>query len=703
MSDLTKLDTALFQALRAWEEDRTAADDDGISVTLRFEGELAPVEALGFDTMSVFEDQALGVIRFRDIEAIAALPNVLSIAAGRPPRKLLLDAVYDGRVRASSKANVGTDGLWHITDAGAEWTATADATGAGVVIAVLDTGIDYTHPMFLETLAPKKKTRILRIWDQGLPPASESECPDGALLLDPTKRYGVEYKEAAINDALNGVKKILHKDCDGHGTHVAGIAAGGTRFPPGGDAARVGVAPEAALIVVKLLDGPEKIRYRTAAGFGAEVGWNAQFRDAVLYCLRVARGMTPKRPIVINTSFGDATLPGDGLDENARWLDALLDPTKPEDKDHFPNGAIVVRAAGNEGDLMADRLTATVKVPASGEVTVPLALVDGRKGHSTRWTNCKRVVHKPSVEVNFWYRVPAGAVKFAVKLPHQTAFGSEVAAGGKLEQGFRIDAGPPKKVTILAPPTALSPAMHRFTLIHRADSAVPHPSGGTVHRHNVDLIVEPKVSGSTVSYAAGTYEVLIKAPAGTEIFVMGEIEEWGHVFVHFQLGKPLPAGVVLTNDSSATDTLGRHAIAVAAYDDDNRRIADFSSRGPLRDFSNPAGSKPRIGTKPELAAPGFEVESAESIHIEKPAVTPSGRSGIRFTPKSGTSMASPFVAGVVALLLDKKPTLTAAQVRTALTTGAAGRPGEGPKPADPGYANAFGSGMVDALKSHTSI
>lgn len=78
-----KLDTGLILALRAYEESRSADDADAaISVNLRFQGDLAPIEALGFEVHSVVKDQALGVIRFLDIGEVAAHPNVLRISAG---------------------------------------------------------------------------------------------------------------------------------------------------------------------------------------------------------------------------------------------------------------------------------------------------------------------------------------------------------------------------------------------------------------------------------------------------------------------------------------------------------------------------------------------------------------------------------------------------------------------------------------------
>jgi hypothetical protein len=85
-SDLSdKLDIGLIMALRAYEESsETGFEDDAISVGLRFEGDLHAIEALGFETHSVSEQEARGMVRFKDVRKIAAHPGVLRISAGRP-------------------------------------------------------------------------------------------------------------------------------------------------------------------------------------------------------------------------------------------------------------------------------------------------------------------------------------------------------------------------------------------------------------------------------------------------------------------------------------------------------------------------------------------------------------------------------------------------------------------------------------------
>lgn len=700
MTNVEKLDSGLLIALRAFEEERAAGrgiEEDGISVSLRFQGDLASIEAAGFETMAVYDGGlATGTIRFLDVPAIAGHPDVVFIAAGRRPRKDLERAAPDVLARASTKANVGTDGVWHVTKTGTDWHSLTDGTGAGVIVAIIDTGIDYTHPMFMSALSPDRKTRILRIWDQGLQPTKLDDCPDGALLQDPTKRYGVEYKQQAINDALKTTspKPILHKDCDGHGTHVAGIAAGGRIFPGAGNASRVGIAPEADILVVKYLDvSDDDIRYRTATTFGAKVGWSNRFKDAVLYCLRIARTSNPKKAIVINMSLGDASMPGDGLDEDSAWLDGVLDPSKTEDATHVPAGAIAVKAMGNDGDL-DDRLTAKITVPAGAtEITVPLKLIDGRGGVEKDWRRCKKDVHKPSIDVHFWYRANA-AIQFALSVPNQGTFSADVGVGGKVEKGFSEVAGTPPTVK----PEDFKPGFHRFSLVHENPGPVQHSPTVTATRHHITLSVYPKETALGISYATGTYQVRIKAPAGTVIYALCSEESWGGLTVSFRWPKPDPANVEVTNLSSAVDTYGRNVITVASYQITAHRIADSSSRGPLRDFTDPP--KGPIASKPDLAAPGVKIRSAESAHGEVPPVDPDEVDGVRFVPMSGTSMASPVVAGVVALLLDKKPALNITQVRSLLTDAALTRQGGDPPFGHPDYKPAFGDGMVHALESH---
>ena len=105
---------------------------------------------------------------------------------------------------------------------------------------IIDSGIDYTHDDFR---TPDGKSRILYIWDQT--DTSNKFPPHGFI-------YGSEYDNAQLNKALNSefpFDIVPPMDFIGHGTAVAGIAAGNGRASRG---QVKGVAPEASIIVVKL-------------------------------------------------------------------------------------------------------------------------------------------------------------------------------------------------------------------------------------------------------------------------------------------------------------------------------------------------------------------------------------------------------------------------------------------------------------------
>lgn len=120
-------------------------------------------------------------------------------------------------------------------------------TGKGTVIAFIDTGIDYTNPVFRN---PDGSSRILAIWDQtiqdGIPPAGFE--------------YGTEYGREEINRALqneNPYSIVPSRDENGHGTAIASIAAGsridgGTTF--------LGAAPQADILVIKLKECKKYLR-----------------------------------------------------------------------------------------------------------------------------------------------------------------------------------------------------------------------------------------------------------------------------------------------------------------------------------------------------------------------------------------------------------------------------------------------------------
>lgn len=118
--------------------------------------------------------------------------------------------------------------------------------GNGVVIGIIDTGIDYTNSVFQYE---DGSTRIQRIWDQSI----EGNPPEGF-------NYGSEYSKEEINQAIQDPDPysiVPSRDENGHGTSLAGIAAG---YDRSGANEYIGGAPDAEIYVVKLKPASDYLR-----------------------------------------------------------------------------------------------------------------------------------------------------------------------------------------------------------------------------------------------------------------------------------------------------------------------------------------------------------------------------------------------------------------------------------------------------------
>lgn len=197
--------------------------------------------------------------------------------------------------------------------------------GRGVLLAVLDSGITWDLEVFRKA---DGSTRIRYLWDQTVSEETASmrygKMPDGFSL-------GTEYTAEEINaalqmHALDRYRLIPSRDLSGHGTAVAGIAAGKSA-----DGLYTGAAPEAELIVVKLgLPGNSG---------GVEEGFprTTEILRGVTYALRKARQLN--MPLVINLSFGNSYGSHDGSSLLERFLDNASEIGK----------TVICVGSGNEG------------------------------------------------------------------------------------------------------------------------------------------------------------------------------------------------------------------------------------------------------------------------------------------------------------------------------------------------------------------
>lgn len=218
--------------------------------------------------------------------------------------------------------------------------------GSGVIVCIIDTGIDWSHGDFRDPADPAQ-SRILYIWDQTLSANKPGETT-------PYERnntnyyglnYGVEYSKAQIEDEIDGSPAgfVRQSDSTGHGTHVAGTAAGN-----GASMSTYkyeGMAPDADLLIIKS---------------GNHSFPNAYLIDALTYARQVASEQG--KPIVVNMSLGGHANAHDGTES----LDVAVD-------DFADIGRTVVIAAGNEGDN-AIHISGSIPSSSAADIyfTVPL-------------------------------------------------------------------------------------------------------------------------------------------------------------------------------------------------------------------------------------------------------------------------------------------------------------------------------------------
>ncbi|HUP89731.1 MAG TPA: S8 family serine peptidase, partial [Longimicrobiales bacterium] len=230
------------------------------------------------------------------------------------PHFKMFEAAREVRVQHDSSMKAIRADLVRRAQGGA-WTGT---TGRGVVVGVYDTGLDFNHDDFLDQAG---NTRVLSIWDQtvttGTPPA-------GFV-------YGTFCSRAAIQQTINtpGSTACPQQDSNGHGTHVAGTAAGdGSAVGIGGTPFQyAGVAPLADLVIVK-----------GGNGLFSESG----IVDGLVFLERQAKQLN--RPMVVNLSLGSQA----GAHDGSRLYETVVDSLSRA-------GFIVVFSAGNEGTNNTDK------------------------------------------------------------------------------------------------------------------------------------------------------------------------------------------------------------------------------------------------------------------------------------------------------------------------------------------------------------
>ena len=189
-----------------------------------------------------------------------------------------------------------------------------DYRGSGIIIGLVDTGIDYTHPVFVQA---NGVSRVTTIWDQG---DTGGTPPEGFA-------YGTEFGTDEI------AAGTAPKDENGHGTFLAGVAAGGVER----DEDFAGVAPLAELAVVKLKEAKAYLRDYYCIAPDAVVFSEADIMMGIRYLLDYAakRG----RPLVLCLGVASSLGSHRGTMPLSLYLNSLA----------YRPDVCLVTAVGNEG------------------------------------------------------------------------------------------------------------------------------------------------------------------------------------------------------------------------------------------------------------------------------------------------------------------------------------------------------------------
>lgn len=204
----------------------------------------------------------------------------------------------------------------------------ANLLGTGVIVGIIDTGIDYTNPVFQHS---DGTSRILSIWDQSID--SENQYPQ----LTFQAFFGTEYTTEQINQAIkseNPLQIVPSVDEIGHGTMLAGIAAGSENK----DNNFSGVAPDADIIIVKLKQAKKSITNLYSIPQEVPCYQENDIVWAMQYMVNRARAV--RRPISICIGLGTSQ----GAHDDTGFLDTMASITAD-----FPGVCISV-SAGNESN-----------------------------------------------------------------------------------------------------------------------------------------------------------------------------------------------------------------------------------------------------------------------------------------------------------------------------------------------------------------
>jgi len=457
------------------------------------------------------------------------------------------------------------------------YARTVKEKGKGVLVGVVDTGIDINHRAFAG--------RIIDYVDQ----------TTGARYVGPPLEHLVDPENQIFKLGTPASQTNLAepKDYDGHGTHVAGIAAG-AKLP---NYPFEGVAPKATLAIVKT-------SFETI-----------DIARAVKHIFDLADEL--QMPCVVNLSLGGHYGPHDGSGQIERVIDEQCN--KP--------GRIVVVSAGNEA---TDKIHAGTRFAPSGS--------DGAK---QRWVADFEMIART---VNGW-RISSAFVQV------WTPWEDEV------EITLRSPTG--KLYTPELNKDWQSDEQARYTVEYRRDNF-------SISADSAASFLIQTVDRSDVLRGGSVIVEEPDAEEGEQSIRVGRVHAWcGSGHARFTSGNERSHVVAMPGTAYSAITVASYATNKSWESLDGNQALEAVKLGDISYFSSPGPDRDDF-VKPEIAAPGQWIVAALSKDAIKSIPDEYIHKSKKFTAMQGTSMASPYVAGAVALMLEREPDLRWDEVKRRL-------------------------------------
>lgn len=506
-----ELDVGYDRENRTWELIVKYSGDLAGAVRERFpETELRELSG-GFGILTVPEEEVPGILGLKEIE-YAEKPKRLFFAINQAKAASCLTLVQQG-----------PEGL----------------TGRGVLVGILDSGIDYFHGDFRHE---DSTSRILFLNDQ--------VTGNVYTKVEIDKALGTGSREAAR--AL-----VPSADPGGHGTAVAGIAAGNGRESGG---RYRGVAYESDLVVVRLgTPDPDGFPRTTQVMEGLD--------------FLVKKSMELGRPMAVNVSFGNSYGSHDGTGLLERFMDSLA----------LMGRTVFVVGMGNEGDT-------------GGHTSGRLSAGNGRQEVAgNQGISGSRRQDGSQVQAGPWGPLDGSEARIQLSVaPYEAGFG--VQLWKSYEDTFEITLSNPGKTVTERISSRLGPYeidMGGARVLLYYGEPDPFSLAQEIY---FDFL--PPGNGEAGQYVeSGIWEITLKAAETVD----GRYDLWlpsgGVLNRSTRFLRPVPE-TTLTIPSTAM-----RPVSVGAYDDTSMTYAPFSGRGDTRQYGI---------QKPDLAAPGVGIVAARS-------------------------------------------------------------------------------------------